>query len=61
MLFGYMYYMEKELKLQIRCKSITTITRFKMFVVMSGSKTYEEALIKLLDIAKVPKKEIKSI
>lgn len=52
--------MAKENVLYIRC-STATISRFKMWTVISGSKNYEEALNKLLDLANVPKKEIKSI
>jgi len=47
-------------RIQIRCSNKATIIRFKMFVAQSGSKNYEEALNKLLDLAKV-KKNIESI
>jgi len=54
-----MYFM-KETKLQIRCNE-STIWRFKVFVAQSNSKNYEEALNRLLDLANVPRKDIKSI
>lgn len=58
-LSDYMYFM-KETKLQIRCNE-STIWRFKVFVAQSNSKNYEEALNRLLDLANVPRKDIKSI